>query len=106
MYVLELKRNLISLETLDSNGCIMKIDGCFIKVIKDAIILMKRIIQNGLCVLIGHITNVLVALVTSNEMLTLSYGIIELEILSIEALLSKEKKGYVVRLQNSIFKIL
>lgn len=52
-YVLELKRKLISIRTLDSNNCVMKIDKRIVKVIRGAITLMKGEIRNGLYVLDG-----------------------------------------------------
>lgn len=53
-FVLELKRNLILVGTLDSHGCSIKIEGRVIKVIKKAITLMKGNNVNWLYVLNGR----------------------------------------------------
>lgn len=65
-YAPRLKRNLISIRTLDAFVCAMKIDGGVIKVIKGATTLMKDTIQeNGLYILYGHTTNGVATIVDS-----------------------------------------
>ncbi|XXG43978.1 hypothetical protein AAC387_Pa01g3888 [Persea americana] len=49
----ELKKNLISLGTLDSNGCTYKAGGGVMRISKDALVVMKRLKQNGLYFLQG-----------------------------------------------------
>ena len=47
-YVLDLKRNLISLGMIDSMGCTIKIDNRTLKILKGAMIVMKGLRKNGL----------------------------------------------------------
>ena len=52
-YVPELRRNLISFGMLDSISCSIKIENEVMKVVKGALTLMKGVLLNGLCSLIG-----------------------------------------------------
>lgn len=53
-YVLDMKRNLISLNALDVGGCKISIVKRFIKVYSDDMTLMKAFMNDGLYVIDGH----------------------------------------------------
>lgn len=53
-YVLELRRNFVSLGMLHSVGCTVKIENDFMKIVKGAMTVMKRKLTNGLYTLIGE----------------------------------------------------
>ena len=52
-HIPELKKNLISLGTLDSNGCTYKAGGGVMRISKGALVVMKGLKQNGLYFLQG-----------------------------------------------------
>lgn len=54
LYVLDLKRNLISVRMLYADGCTVKIDIGSIKIIKGAMIIMKGSMKNDLYILDGE----------------------------------------------------
>lgn len=63
-YVLSLKKNIIFIGILKSMGCVMKVYGGVIKVIKDAMIMMKGTLRaNGLYIMKGHTTDNVAAIV-------------------------------------------
>lgn len=53
-YVPDLKRNLIFVDVLDVEGCVVKIDNGVIKINKGALTVMKGMIKNGLYALKGN----------------------------------------------------
>ncbi|XP_073291104.1 uncharacterized mitochondrial protein AtMg00300-like [Primulina huaijiensis] len=53
-YVPELKRNLISLGTLESNGYSFKSEMVCVKVTKGSLVIMKAVRQNSLYILLGN----------------------------------------------------
>ena len=52
-YILELKRNLLSIGMFDKNGCSFKVDNGIMKVSKGSMVVMKGVLSNGLYTLIG-----------------------------------------------------
>ena len=52
-YILELKRNLLSISMFDKNGCSIKVDNGIMKVSKGFMVVMKGVLSNGLYTLIG-----------------------------------------------------
>lgn len=53
-YVHELKRNLVSLGTLDSGGYTFKSENGVMKVMKGSLLVMKAVIKNSLYFLLGN----------------------------------------------------
>ena len=99
-YVLDLKRNLISLGMLDLMGCTIKIENGTLNILKGAMIMMKGLRKNGLYNLQGEIvvgTSIVVAK-DGNEtakLLHMRLGHVSekgLQILSQQGLLGKEKQ--------------
>ena len=54
-YVLDLKRNLISLGMIHQLGCSIKVENGEIQVVQNVDVIMKGIMRNGLYVLVGGI---------------------------------------------------
>ena len=53
-FVLDLKRNLISIGMLDRTGCVIKAENGVLRMIKGSIVIMKGIKENGMYVLNRH----------------------------------------------------
>lgn len=66
-HILELKRNLTSLSTLEANGYEWKAKDRILKVLKGAMVAMKGIRSNGLYLLRGNIVVGGVAMASSEE---------------------------------------
>ena len=65
-HVLDLKRNIISLEMLDKIGCLVKLELGTLKVMKVSIVVMKGNRSNGLYMLQGSAVTVDVAVSSQN----------------------------------------
>lgn len=64
-YVLNLKRNLISLGMLDQMGCSVRIESGVMKIVKGTMVIMKGNRKNGMFILDGEVVNSEVG-ITSN----------------------------------------
>ena len=56
-YVPDLKRNLISLGTLNQNGCSIRIDGGILRVLRDSMVVMRGEKRKGVYVLKGEVVS-------------------------------------------------
>ncbi|XP_073137773.1 uncharacterized protein [Henckelia pumila] len=66
-YIPDLKRNLISLGTLDQKGLTYKAQGDILKVVKGSLAIMKSILKQGLYVLQGNTLSSKTHMATSNK---------------------------------------
>ena len=97
----KLKKKLISLGTLDSNGCIYKARGGVLRISKSALIMMKRKKINGLYTLQGSTVTGVIEVSTSESIIETTrlwytrLGMSErgLIILSKQGLLDGQKNG-------------
>ena len=97
----KLKKKLISLGTLDSNGCIYKARGGVLRISKSALIMMKRKKINGLYILQGSTVTGAIEVSTSESIIETTrlwytrLGMSErgLIILSKQGLLDGQKNG-------------